>query len=247
MKKYLLLISPFLLITFLIIGFSLLGAFKNNPSSQTVPFFPTPTPVSPVTTQQHLTSLALVGSVPKDNENGVPTTTDIKFIFNRPTSSKEVSFSSIPDLSFTTQFINTSVILTPTQPLEQGTTYYFFAQLTSSSDALSFSFTTKSPQPLIIPTITGSYSGPGQDNTPQLLDQLAQKEAPDIYLYNRCPYSGSGFSVTSNFTNDNGSHYYFLVSSSGVDASTAKQNFINWVLSLGLTNTQIKLLDIRYQ
>ncbi|MDE2590960.1 MAG: hypothetical protein KGL95_14990, partial [Patescibacteria group bacterium] len=103
------------------------------------------------------------------------------------------------------------------------------------------------PNPTPPPNITGTYMGSGEDNTLQTMDQLELNEHPDIYLNNRCPYSGANFSVSSDFADTADPHYFFVVILSDSNTNLAKNNFINWALSTGLSKTQIEHLDIIYQ
>lgn len=69
---------------------------------------------------------------------------------------------------------------------------------------------------------------------------------PDVYLANKTPFTGITFSVTRTFKTTPGEHFGFIVTAKG-NSSSYKSDTISWLKSLGLTDSQIRALDIEYR
>lgn len=78
-------------------------------------------------------------------------------------------------------------------------------------------------------------------------DKYELNEQTDVFLSNKTPYSNDYFSISSDFKPDPDPHFYFLVDFKGKDKEKAKSEFIIWLKSLGLDNSQIQNLDIIFQ
>ena len=78
-------------------------------------------------------------------------------------------------------------------------------------------------------------------------DKYELNEQTDVFLSNKTPYSNDYFSISSDFKPDPDPHFYFLVDFKSEDNEKAKPEFILWLKSLGLNNSQIQNLDIIFQ
>lgn len=72
-------------------------------------------------------------------------------------------------------------------------------------------------------------------------------EQTDVFVSNKTPYSNDYFSISNDFKPDPDPHFYFLVNFKGENKEKAKSEFIIWLKSLGLNNSQIQNLDIIFQ
>lgn len=77
-------------------------------------------------------------------------------------------------------------------------------------------------------------------------DEFALKNYPDVYLSNKCPFKNEFFSVTEELVRDNGGYYRFNVTLNN-DQNKSKEEFIKWLKTLGLKDTQIESLEIIYK
>ena len=78
-------------------------------------------------------------------------------------------------------------------------------------------------------------------------DKYELNEQTDVFVSNKTPYSNDYFSISNDFKPDPDPHFYFLVNFKGEDKEKAKSEFIIWLKSLGLNNSQIQNLDIIFQ
>lgn len=85
------------------------------------------------------------------------------------------------------------------------------------------------------------------DHTHDLEIQHQQKTEPDLFLSNNLPYQTHDFDASAAFTSSPTDHFYFTVVTKNGNPDGAKQKFLTWVQSLGLTQEQINKLDIRYE
>ena len=78
-------------------------------------------------------------------------------------------------------------------------------------------------------------------------DKYELNEHTDVFVSNKTPYSNDYFSISSDFKPEPDPHFYFLVKFKGGNKEKAKSEFIIWLKSLGLNNSQIENLDIIFQ
>lgn len=78
-------------------------------------------------------------------------------------------------------------------------------------------------------------------------DKYELNEQVDVFLSNKTPYSNDYFSISNDFKPDPDPHFYFLVDFKGESTEKSKSEFILWLKSLGLNNSQIQNLDIIFQ
>lgn len=108
-----------------------------------------------------------------------------------------------------------------------------FSSTQPSSVIPSFPVTTPTPLPPA-----------NQDHAADLNNQYNMTNQPDIFLSNKTPYDTTDFSVTSDFASSPTQHFFFTVTAKNAHA---QQAFLTWLHSLGLTDGQIQILDVRYQ
>jgi len=202
----------------------------------------TPTPIPSVTLAQPTLasrqSLYIVTAFPLDGQKNVPTNQNIVITFNRIFSANEFSFSS--SFQSTTSISGNTLIVKPTNPLKENTTYIYYVNYTSpDSVGETRSFSTIGPNP----KLPDEFQGQGNAQT----TYSSIYGTPDLFLSNHTPYKGKDFSVTYDFTTTPNEHFYFTVTLSGSNHDQAKQDFLNWLTSLGFSDAQIQSLDIRYQ
>lgn len=201
---------------------------------------PTYPPVQPSDTTIHK-HLAVISTSPINNQKNVPVTlSNITITFDQTVAVSDVPLSIAPSLPYAISSKNNSIIITPKSQLLPGITYFIFLRLYNSPDQItpfSLSFTTEGITPTPLPA----------DNF-NVQDDFSQQRqaAPDVFLSNYTPHSGSDFSISSTY-NLQIHHYQFTVALTGSDQNQAKQDFITWLKSLQFTDQQIQALDITYQ
>lgn len=203
----------------------------------TEPVGPGTTPTNtPIPTQ----ALSVVSTTPADGAKNIILNQQITIIFNRVFTQDEISFSIAPPISTSQQIKNNQLLVTPQQNFQQGTLYTYALKYASETTLpKTYSFTTVGPTQPYLPDTRPS--GAAEQNNAFLI-----QNHPDVFLSNQTPYSASNFSVSSDFTQTPTGHFHFTVSLIG-NSQDAKNAFIQWALSLGLTNEQIQQLDITYQ
>ena len=211
-------------------------SLNHNSNSQIAGSSPTnSTPPSP------LPSIKIISnSTPFDGQVGVEIANPITITLNPSVDMSKLSISINPQFNYN-ENVNANIInIAPTSPLIPGQKYTIGIQafVNERSYLASISFTTVG----LTITPNPAYDTDQVEKSTNQFDLINQ---PDIYLYNHCPYTGSDFSITSSI----GSNGYpqFTVTTIGNNAPQAKNDFIVWAESLGLTANQIQSLNITYQ
>lgn len=211
---------------------------KANPLEE---FAPTPTPIGGTSSQTHINTknpISVESTDPEDGAINIAVDKTIHVTFSRPIDPSEVTFVISPPFSFKQSVANNVLTINPSEKLSQYTTYTFFISFTSFQPSANYTFTTVSPNPSITP-IEG-------DAVREHSDQNNKIDRPDVFLSNQTPYSTNSFRIEDGFTPYPQDHFFFTVTLN-TTTSTPKQDFINWLRSLTLSDDQIKQLDIRYQ
>ncbi|MCL5439143.1 MAG: hypothetical protein M1268_04105 [Patescibacteria group bacterium] len=125
--------------------------------------------------------------------------------------------------------------------------FLFLANLLNKKTVLPAPVPSPIPTQLPIPTTEQLiYDRAGEMATEE--ENFQRKNHPDVFLSNKTPYSTANFSIVNpGFKSLPNGHYYFTITLMGTNKELSKTEFINWLLSLGLTNNQIQNLDITYQ
>ncbi len=210
---------------------------NNNQPSITSVTYP---PVQPSSTSVNKV-LNIISTTPSQNEKNIPTNLgNIKLSFDQPVSVGDVPLSISPNLQYSITANDNSIIITPQSSLIPGITYSVVLRLYTIQGGINLytlNFTTTGSTPTPMPT----------DSFNQQQDNNAQRQmAPDVYLSNYTPYTGSDFTISSSY-NLSVHHYQFAVSLSGNNQTQDKQDFVNWLHSLQFTDSEIQSLDITYQ
>ncbi len=237
MKKILI----FIIIIITILVVSLLFVLISHQSQSTLPtFFPTPTPIPGQPTGALQKSLYVVATEPSGTATDAPLDKPIIITFNKDITPTDFTFTIKPNFDYTTNIQGRTFIVTPNNPLPARITYEYFIDYNNGQQPDIHFFTT---------------AGEGQafpnknSNFRSLLDNSDSKYAPDVYLSNKIEdnsNTNTDFSVTYDYTPAPEGHFYFIVTSNIADKNQAKQEFLDWVKSTGLTDQQIQTLDIKY-
>lgn len=186
--------------------------------------------------------LSVISTSPEDQSSNILPDSDIIITFNKEPKTNDIRFSSIPEISGSVEIVENNYIFKPTSPLSNSTNYIITLGLLDRKPTGVHGFTFQ--------TGGGPTPSPLPDTRPEeLIEQSGQfqkQKYPDVYLSNQTPYSNDNFSIVSEYTLSPAGHFYFTVILKG-DKTKSKENFIDWLRSLGLTNSQISALDIRYE
>ena len=107
------------------------------------------------------------------------------------------------------------------------------------------SFPSEAPLPSVV--LTPTPLPPAlQDHTADQENTYNQQNQPDIFLSNHVPYENNDFSITSDFS-DTTQQFFFIISLKTADQQQGKAAVVTWLHSLGLQDSQISGLDLRYQ
>ena len=214
-----------------------------NKSRETTPA-PNMSPIFTVTPEPIPTGaekpLDIISTQPEDKAKDVSLSDDIIISFNRLLSSSEIIFEISPNLSYSTVINGNSLVIKHAQPFSPGVIYTYI---------IRYRYLNQAPR-----TRSFTIIGPTQTNPPNTAptglfeeqDRVQREKHPDIFLANQTPYFTDDFSVSSDFKKTPIDHFYFIVTVKGEDKTAAKNNFIVWLKSLGLTDSQIQGLDITY-
>ena len=235
-----------LIILWSLVAFSQQITSKNSseitPSPTNTSLVPPPTypPVPTNDTAIHK-ELSVVSTSPTNNQTAVPVSlNNIILTFDQDVSVPDVPLAISPTIHYSINSEGKSIIITPQEQLDPGTTYSVVLRLYKAGGQINYySLNFSVIGPTLTPMPTDSF------NQQQENDQQRQA-APDVYLSNYTPYSGSDFSISSNY-NLPLHHYQFAVTLSGSDQTQAKQDFLSWLKTLGYTDQEIQSLDITYQ
>lgn len=201
------------------------------------PAFPTPTPVVPGQTQITPSGLQLVSLSPENGAKGVDPNAQIVATFNRTVSTNSARFSFFPNIDYALVAQNNSLVITPTAPYERGIVYTYSVINTDGTIFATATFSAGANTSPIIP-LTGRY--PDLDT---VSDNAQKENYPDVFLAGYTPYQTGYFSVSSEFSSSPSGHFVFFVNP---HTNTAKQAFLSWLGQLGLTQDQIKRLEVVY-
>lgn len=208
---------------------------KKSSVVPTVPPIPTPV-INTSNSNKPSTTTQVVSVFPQDGSTDIDVNQPISITFNEPVENKDFSLSFAPAFPYTASTSGSVVTITPTQSLSPNVLYSGFVQV-SSFPAFQFSFS----------TITDPNSpSPSPDIAQEVTLEEQRVFFPDQYVDNFLPYQTTDFSVAGAWTDQPAGHFYAIVALSG-NQQQAKQDFITWLQSIGITNTQLSKLDIRYQ
>ncbi len=212
-----------------------------KPSSNFVPFSKSPTPTPFLeSTKTSKSLLKVVSTIPENKSLNAPLESTVIITFNRRPNESEFRISSLPEIPGEFKIEGNKLILKPLSPLLPSTLYLINVVLSSNKEIYSFSFNSFGPTPTPLPN---TYD-PGIFEKANNYERINN---PDVFLSNQTPYSNSRFSVTSSYTNNPSGHFFFTVKLTGANKDASKADYINWVKSKGISESQISELDFRYQ
>jgi len=234
-KKIVVVVFTLLCLLSLAIATSFLSpSKKQRPQTQNPTLTMSGTPVSTQQPQQ-IQPLRIIKTDPVNNQTNIPLDQKITISFNNPFSLSHIIFSINPSVTYTTAINGNDLVITPYATYSTGTTYNYSIQFVGTQSMQTFSFTTTA---LVVTS---------PDDTSQVADTFNKTHYPDVFVYNRMPFQTTDFSATGSFTSSPTEHYYTTVALNQTNPDQSKQAFVNWLKSLGLTDDQIQILDIRYQ
>ncbi|MFH1832799.1 MAG: Ig-like domain-containing protein [Candidatus Levyibacteriota bacterium] len=184
--------------------------------------------------------LSVISSQPDNKENNVSLSSDVIISFNRIFSLDEVIFVISPAISYSTAIDGNKLVIKHSQPFSPGVVYTYI---------IDYQYLKQLPR-----TRSFTTSGPTQTYQPNTAskeffekqDEVQRETHPDTFLANHSPHSTNDFSISSDFKQIPTGHFYFVVTLNDENKVAAKNNFIIWLKSLGLTDLQIQGLDITY-
>lgn len=225
-SKTLLVVIAALALAIVIVLYALSLIFGGAPNNSSLP---QPTPES---------SFTIVSSSISDGQTNVPLDEIISIKFNRIIDADSVSINILPTTNYTFEVAGDTVIITP-DSLAPSTLYSLSMSYAPTNEFMaSFAFTTLGPTPTFLPDTRPS-------GEPENTDELLLRTRPDVYLSNNLPYTNTSFSVDYEFAAGPPSHFAFNVTLLG-DKNVSREDFLAWVRSKGLTDSQIGSLDITY-
>lgn len=239
MKKIIIIFITLIIFSVL---FSFLIISLNQPEKKVAPNIIV-TPSIKVTQElinkESVKSLYVVSTKPKDEEVDISVSEKIVVTFNRSFAAQEIEFTIIPQLSYEISILQNQLIISPKEVFPPGEHYTFVIKYpVLGALPRSYSFTVIGPTKKFKPD-TFPQNAAEEENTFQ------RQNHPDVFLTNKSPYSNEFFGIVANYQKGSGK-YYFQVTLKGTDKESSKQEFNKWLLNLGLTEKQIKELDIRY-
>lgn len=240
---------------FLILGLFLLAiisiivavtTYKKPSSTIPIPSIPTPSPiviirptgVIPVAQATTIPTPSIPISVaqtnPPDGSTNVEVNKPFTITFNQNIYINDVQITTDPLVGFTLSNQGPSLTVTPTINLLFSTKYLVTVKIHNQSP-YTFSFTT-----------VGGTENPNTDNYLIIRNAYLRTSYPDMFLANNVPYENSYFSIVSPNSDTALAQYTFVVTLKG-DKTIAKNQFLQWLYSLGLAEQQINSLQITYQ
>lgn len=176
---------------------------------------------------------------PSNGKENVDVKTFITIRYAQPLAQKdikEIVLSPKMDADFSLK--NKTLIIKPKRTLQPGTPYSFRIYYANETYSESFYFVTEGETPEEF----YEQVDPGilLDNS----EEEQKKNDPSLYVFNKTPYKTELFSVSSNLTSDDTIIIHVTLKT---DGEKARQEFIEWLLSIGLTEEQIGELNIEYE
>ena len=176
----------------------------------------------------------IISVLPMDEEKNVPLDTIIEITFNLPPDLQDIEFSINPRIDSSSQISGQTLKIIPLNDLSPGTKYTYVVKYKNRTlPSRTYSFLTQ-----------GTFSNlpdTQPEGAAEAEAKFQRENHPDVYLSNQIPYESFFFVLTSEFTVD---HFRFTVVQK---SASAKQDFLNWLISLELTESQIDRLDITYR
>lgn len=204
----------------------------------TIPDITTPTPVQVPFTPRTI-PLQVTHVSPGNMASNVLALQPITITFNKNVSLSDISFFIFPEIDSTSSAQSSTITIIPTTPLSENIRYSYTITGTLTGNLLvTGSFATGDYKNAVIP-LEASY--PNLENT---ANKLQQQNYPDVFLSNYVPYATADFSVSAVFLTSPTGHYQFSVIQ---QTPFGKQRFLSWVKSLGLSDTEVAVLDIVYE
>ncbi len=237
-NKYLLFIGGGIAILFSILFIIISINISNSTNKTNKKLLPSPTPTIQNKTQQvsPTPNIDVISTQPNNNATDVPLDTQIVITLNQAIDGNNVNVSITPNNAVFSTITNQNTIrITSQNQLQADTIYTLTIKYAPNVPAYIYAFRT-----------IGAPSGDTFSFPHQAADVNDIRSAPDVFLARRTPYEGTDFKVNSELSDSTG-YFVFTVTITSNDKQTAQQDFLNWALSQGLTQEQVRSLQITYQ
>jgi len=240
MQKKLFLIAIFSLAFVLILFAIILRVVKKEEQLPKVPIPTSLVTTSGVTLPIRQADLSVVSTIPAANSQQVGLNTTVVINFNAAVTTGEVLFEFTDDrfskVNYSQKIMGKQITLVPQPALEQSRVYTIKVMDRFKRLLYQFEFLTL--------TIA-----PSPDTRPvAALTQTiirTRRERPDVYLANLMPYQSFDFAMELEIKP--GGYFNFVITSDRLGESLLKTAVEEWLLSLELTNEQIKDLPLEYR
>lgn len=233
MKNKKIIIFVIILFIILVPIFVLALRSLQNKGNKQIPNFPFP---STSVQNPSLQQLSVLKTLPPDKSTNVPIVQSIIIVFNRQFSLSEFVFVIQPEITYSLSIQGSQLTVSFMSPLATQTQYAYGIIYKNNASPQSFTFT----------TVQSVATNGSNDTVAGKNDELTKQQFPDIFVYNRTPFVTDDFALYGDFTQTPTQHHFFYFASK-TDPTKAHQALLNWFTSLGLTDDQIKQLDIRPQ
>lgn len=254
MKQKYIIIGLTITLIFVLVAFLILNRGKSTKPEDSVPPSPISSIVSPTrarsseptgiilpTEQLSPGELDVIAVYPKDQSENVPSSEAVTITFSRPIISAEVKIYMDPPAERTQTISGNILTLRPKTTWDPGTFYSYNVSFPKDLNRRrTYAFRVAgAPKPI-------SENTADIEVFEEIIDTHRQ-ERPDLFLMNQSPFETEDFSIEGMFESKNPAHYAFNVTLRKLDKEVSKNNFINWLRSLELSDEQIANLDITYQ
>jgi hypothetical protein len=183
--------------------------------------------------------LAVVQTYPEDKAIGVPVDATIEITFNKPFEYKDFIYAMAPETEYQLRTaIGNRITVTFPKGLQPSTVYTFKVN-TLEQLPRTYTFTTAGTDPVEAPNTYPTGAA-------EVEEEFMRSENPDVFLRNNTPYEQAEFSVTSVY-DERKSDFVFTVTAKSTDRLRAREAFITWMQSLGMTNDDISKLQVTYR
>lgn len=185
--------------------------------------------------------LDIIAVSPNDGAEGVSTTPQIRITFSRSFTEKEIDFSIDPDAIYSQEIRENVLTISFWKPLAEGTLYTYSVNFPDDKQKVRlYRFVTEGELAEFLPDTR-------PDELIAEVEEYDRLNNTDIYITNRTPYENNIFAIRSEFDPVTPAHYYFIITSKVNDDTQVRQSVNAWLQLQGLTDDQIRELDIRYE
>lgn len=184
-------------------------------------------------------SLYIVKADPPDDSENVDPQKPISLVFNRKLARDEIRFALNPEASYSVVLKDNVFTVAPKDGWAEGE-HYTYAVGFNVGGSLTVSYTF---------TVSGAVKPPPDtysDIPAKAEEDWTKKDRPDVFLYNKTPFENDDFMIKGFLKTSPKEQFYFLVNFKTGNTSGNQQKTLMWIKSQGLTDDQIKTIEILY-